>query len=159
MFLVTEDDYSVIFHDNFIGGEDKGVFKEQRVTDITLLELLSYGPQKEAGKCQPVKTFSGNFIVHHWTRNGNLYIVSMPFRDPLRPLVLGGDHSISYPVVRAVSEKLVGPVDIYKPLEGKFSSVNTFPGGRVAHVQYANEHGLMECEAFDSRHLAVSLLV
>ncbi|CAM0908118.1 unnamed protein product [Alopecurus aequalis] len=32
--------------------------------------------------------------------------------DPLRPLVLGGDHSISYPVVRAVSEKLGGPVDI-----------------------------------------------
>ncbi|KAG2564652.1 hypothetical protein PVAP13_7NG077656 [Panicum virgatum] len=32
--------------------------------------------------------------------------------EPLRPLVLGGDHSISYPVVRAVSEKLGGPVDI-----------------------------------------------
>ncbi|KAJ0682509.1 putative arginase [Helianthus annuus] len=32
--------------------------------------------------------------------------------DPLRPLVLGGDHSISFPVVRAVSEKLGGPVDI-----------------------------------------------
>ncbi|XP_058738770.1 arginase 1, mitochondrial-like [Vicia villosa] len=31
---------------------------------------------------------------------------------PLRPLVLGGDHSISYPVVRAVSEKLGGKVDI-----------------------------------------------
>ncbi|KAH0980482.1 hypothetical protein GBA52_007659 [Prunus armeniaca] len=47
---VTKDDYPVIFQDNFIGGEDKGVFKERRVTDITLLELLSYGPQKEAGK-------------------------------------------------------------------------------------------------------------
>ncbi|KAI3449111.1 hypothetical protein Pfo_005776 [Paulownia fortunei] len=32
--------------------------------------------------------------------------------NPLRPLVLGGDHSITYPVVRAVSEKLGGPVDI-----------------------------------------------
>lgn len=31
---------------------------------------------------------------------------------PLRPLVLGGDHSISYPVVRAVSEKLGGRLDI-----------------------------------------------
>ncbi|XLR35539.1 hypothetical protein S83_063439, partial [Arachis hypogaea] len=31
---------------------------------------------------------------------------------PLRPLVLDGNHSISYPVVRAVSEKLGGPVDI-----------------------------------------------
>ncbi|CAB4300086.1 unnamed protein product [Prunus armeniaca] len=70
----------------------------------------------------------------------------MPFRDPLRPLVLGGDHSISYPVVRAVSEKLVGPVDICK----------AFEGGRVAHVQYANEHSPMECEAFDSRYLAVT---
>ncbi|KAI5345231.1 hypothetical protein L3X38_013108 [Prunus dulcis] len=51
----------------------------------------------------------------------------MPFRDPLRPLVLGGDQSISYPVVRAVSEKLVGPVDIYKPLEGnEYSHAATF---------------------------------
>ena len=33
-------------------------------------------------------------------------------QDPLRPLVLGGDHSISFPVVRAVSEKLGGPMDI-----------------------------------------------
>lgn len=47
---VTKDDYPVIFHDNFIGAEDKGVFKEERVTDITLLEFLSFGPQKEAGK-------------------------------------------------------------------------------------------------------------
>ncbi|TQE05057.1 hypothetical protein C1H46_009349 [Malus baccata] len=47
---VTKDDYPVIFHDNFIGAEDKGIFKEERVTDITLLEFLSYGPQKEAGK-------------------------------------------------------------------------------------------------------------
>lgn len=30
----------------------------------------------------------------------------------LRPLVLGGDQSLSYPVVRAISEKLGGPVDI-----------------------------------------------
>ncbi|CAL9006662.1 unnamed protein product [Prunus brigantina] len=39
-------------------------------------------------------------------------IVSMFFQDPLQPLVLGGDHSIYYPVVRVVSEKLGGPVDI-----------------------------------------------
>ncbi|KAM0984450.1 hypothetical protein EV1_011941 [Malus domestica] len=47
---VTKDDCPVIFHDNFIGAEDKGVFKEERVTDITLLEFLSYGPQREGGK-------------------------------------------------------------------------------------------------------------
>ncbi|KAH7428640.1 hypothetical protein KP509_09G009800 [Ceratopteris richardii] len=32
--------------------------------------------------------------------------------SPLRPLILGGDHSITYPVVRAVTEQLGGPVDI-----------------------------------------------
>eukprot|EP00850_Spirogloea_muscicola_P021649 SM000257S08633 [mRNA] locus=s257:65975:68022:+ [translate_table: standard] len=31
---------------------------------------------------------------------------------PLRPLVLGGDHSIAFPSVRAVTEHLGGPVDI-----------------------------------------------
>lgn len=31
---------------------------------------------------------------------------------PLRPLVLGGDHSISFPVVRAIAEHLGGPIDI-----------------------------------------------
>jgi arginase len=50
---------------------------------------------------------------------------------PLRPLVLGGDHSISFPVVRAVSEFLGGPVDIlhidahpdiYHAFEGKHYS-------------------------------------
>lgn len=33
-------------------------------------------------------------------------------QTPLRPLILGGDHSVSYPVVRAISEKLGGPIDI-----------------------------------------------
>ncbi|KAL5133036.1 Arginase [Glycine soja] len=51
--------------------------------------------------------------------------------DPLRPLILGGDHSISYPVVRAISEKLGGPVDVlhfdahpdlYDEFEGNYYS-------------------------------------
>ena len=36
----------------------QGVFKEERVTDITLLEFLSYGPQKEAGKVSQMVIFS-----------------------------------------------------------------------------------------------------
>nr|ACU21474.1 unknown [Glycine max] len=51
--------------------------------------------------------------------------------DPLRPLILGGNHSISYPVVRAISEKLGGPVDVlhfdahpdlYDEFEGNYYS-------------------------------------
>ncbi|KAL6209762.1 hypothetical protein ACLB2K_020701 [Fragaria x ananassa] len=47
---VTKDDCPVIFHDSFIATEEKGVFVEKRVTDITLSEFLSYGPQTELGK-------------------------------------------------------------------------------------------------------------
>ncbi|XP_020539273.1 glycerophosphodiester phosphodiesterase GDPD3 isoform X2 [Jatropha curcas] len=45
---VTKDDIPVIFHDNFILTEDQGAIVEKRVTDLTLAEFLSYGPQKEA---------------------------------------------------------------------------------------------------------------
>ncbi|XP_024017623.1 glycerophosphodiester phosphodiesterase GDPD1, chloroplastic isoform X2 [Morus notabilis] len=44
---VTKDDCPVIFHDNFILTQDKGVIIEKRISDITLEEFLSYGPQKE----------------------------------------------------------------------------------------------------------------
>ncbi|KAJ1413609.1 Ureohydrolase, manganese-binding site [Sesbania bispinosa] len=65
--------------------------------------------------------------------------------DPLRPLVLGGDHSISFPVVRAVSEKLGGPIDIlhfdahpdlYHDFEGNYySHASTF--ARIMEGGYA----------------------
>ncbi|CAL1413618.1 unnamed protein product [Linum trigynum] len=44
---VTKDDCPVIFHDNFIFTQQQGVLVERRVTDLTLQELLSYGPQKD----------------------------------------------------------------------------------------------------------------
>ncbi|XP_022015661.1 arginase 1, mitochondrial isoform X1 [Helianthus annuus] len=65
--------------------------------------------------------------------------------DPLRPLVLGGDHSISFPVVRAVSEKLGGPVDIlhldahpdiYESYEGSIYS-HASPFARIMEGGYA----------------------
>ncbi|KAH9330505.1 hypothetical protein KI387_002613, partial [Taxus chinensis] len=40
------------------------------------------------------------------------YVKCVMQEFPLRPLVLGSDHSISYPIVRVVSEKLGGQVDI-----------------------------------------------
>lgn len=54
-------------------------------------------------------------------------------QDPLRPLVLGGDHSISYPVVRAVSEKLGGPVDILH-LDAHPDIYDAFEGNIYSHA-------------------------
>ncbi|GAA0159985.1 phosphodiesterase [Lithospermum erythrorhizon] len=47
---VTKDGYPIIFHDNFMFSEDQGTVYEKRVTDLTLSEFLSYGPQREEGK-------------------------------------------------------------------------------------------------------------
>ncbi|KAL3381172.1 hypothetical protein AABB24_001343 [Solanum stoloniferum] len=53
--------------------------------------------------------------------------------NPLRPLVLGGDHSISYPVVRAVSEKLGGPIDILH-LDAHPDIYDAFEGNKYSHA-------------------------
>ncbi|KAH8488449.1 hypothetical protein H0E87_024209 [Populus deltoides] len=53
--------------------------------------------------------------------------------DPLHPLVLGGDHSISFPVVRAVSEKLGGPVDILH-LDAHPDIYHCFEGNKYSHA-------------------------
>jgi arginase family enzyme len=55
------------------------------------------------------------------------------FQDPLHPLVLGGDHSISFPVVRAVSEKLGGPVDILH-LDAHPDIYHCFEGNKYSHA-------------------------
>ncbi|KAF8379287.1 hypothetical protein HHK36_028720 [Tetracentron sinense] len=64
---------------------------------------------------------------------------------PLHPLILGGDHSITYPIVRAVSQMLGGPVDIlhidahpdlYESFEGNpFSHASSF--ARIMEGGYA----------------------
>ncbi|XP_047951405.1 arginase 1, mitochondrial-like [Salvia hispanica] len=53
--------------------------------------------------------------------------------EPLRPVVLGGDHSISYPVVRAVSEKLGGPVDVLH-LDAHPDIYDAFEGNKYSHA-------------------------
>ncbi|KAJ3675816.1 hypothetical protein LUZ60_004858 [Juncus effusus] len=47
---VTKDDCPIIFHDNFIFTEENGKILEKRLTDLTLDEFLSYGPQKDHNK-------------------------------------------------------------------------------------------------------------
>lgn len=54
-------------------------------------------------------------------------------QDPLRPLILGGDHSISFPAVRAVSEKLGGPVDILH-LDAHPDIYHSFEGNKYSHA-------------------------
>ncbi|KAL7608283.1 glycerophosphodiester phosphodiesterase GDPD2 [Lactuca sativa] len=46
---VTKDDIPIIFHDNFILSEENGIVVEKRVTDLTVDEFFSYGPQRIAG--------------------------------------------------------------------------------------------------------------
>ncbi|CAL5211086.1 unnamed protein product [Lathyrus oleraceus] len=52
---------------------------------------------------------------------------------PLRPLVLGGDHSISFPVIRAVSEKLGGPVDVLH-IDAHPDNYDAFEGNIYSHA-------------------------
>lgn len=47
--------------------------------------------------------------------------------------MLGGDHSISFPVVRAVSEKLGGPVDILH-LDAHPDIYHAFEGNKYSHA-------------------------
>ncbi|KAK8963183.1 Arginase [Platanthera guangdongensis] len=53
--------------------------------------------------------------------------------ETLHPLILGGDHSISYPVVRAISEKLGGPVDILH-LDAHPDIYDAFEGNKYSHA-------------------------
>ncbi|KAL5057608.1 hypothetical protein RYX36_029212 [Vicia faba] len=52
---------------------------------------------------------------------------------PLRPLVLGGDHSISFPVIRAVSEKLGGPIDVLH-IDAHPDNYDAFEGNIYSHA-------------------------
>ncbi|XP_058764281.1 arginase 1, mitochondrial isoform X1 [Vicia villosa] len=52
---------------------------------------------------------------------------------PLRPLVLGGDHSISFPVIRAVSEKLGGPVDVLH-IDAHPDNYDAYEGNIYSHA-------------------------
>ncbi|KAL1539913.1 Lysophospholipase D gdpd1 [Salvia divinorum] len=46
---VTKDGCPIIFHDNFIYSEEDGSIYEKRVTELSLSEFLTYGPQRELG--------------------------------------------------------------------------------------------------------------
>ena len=54
-------------------------------------------------------------------------------QNPLLPLVLGGDHSISYPVVWNFTKHLGGPVDILH-LDAHPDIYHSFEGNKYSHA-------------------------
>ncbi|EHA8587661.1 glycerophosphodiester phosphodiesterase GDPD1, chloroplastic [Cocos nucifera] len=72
---VTKDDCPIIFHDSFILTEEDGNIYEKRVTDLTLDEFLSYGPQKESGNV-------GKPLLRK-TKDGTVFSWNVEVDDPL----------------------------------------------------------------------------
>ncbi|KAL8248648.1 hypothetical protein R6Q59_005516 [Mikania micrantha] len=56
---VTKDNTPVIFHDDFILSEENGNIVEKRITELTLDEFFSYGPQRETEAFQKVNPCLG----------------------------------------------------------------------------------------------------
>nr|XP_043634789.1 glycerophosphodiester phosphodiesterase GDPD1, chloroplastic [Erigeron canadensis] len=61
---VTKDDVPIIFHDDLILSQENGTVYEKKVTDLTLNEFFSYGPQRETGKdgISLVRKVNGNIV-------------------------------------------------------------------------------------------------
>ncbi|MBA0586356.1 hypothetical protein Gorai_017099 [Gossypium raimondii] len=81
---VTKDDYPVIYHDNFVLHEEKGVIVENRVTELALAEFLSYGPQKHPGsEGKPLyrKTKDGRFFEWKVEKDAPLCTLEEAFHD------------------------------------------------------------------------------
>lgn len=72
---MTKDGCPVIFHDDFILSQHQGVAFEKRVTDLSLDEFLSYGPQKETGK-------TGKPLIRK-TKDGSVYKWAVETDDAL----------------------------------------------------------------------------
>ncbi|CAA7038747.1 unnamed protein product [Microthlaspi erraticum] len=69
---VTRDGCPVIFHDDFIYSEDNGVVYEKRVTEVSLSEFMSYGPQRETGKRgKPLLRKSKEGKILKWSVQGD----------------------------------------------------------------------------------------
>ncbi|CAN8255046.1 unnamed protein product [Cochlearia groenlandica] len=69
---VTKDGCPVIFHDDFIYSEDNGVLYEKRVTEVTLSEFMSYGPQKiTSKKGKPLLRKSKEGKILKWSVQGD----------------------------------------------------------------------------------------
>ncbi|XP_019161817.1 PREDICTED: glycerophosphodiester phosphodiesterase GDPD1, chloroplastic-like [Ipomoea nil] len=73
---VTKDGCPVIFHDDFILSQQNGVTVEKRVTDLSLGEFLSYGPQKGTDK-------TGKPLLRKTKDGGGVYMWAVETDDAL----------------------------------------------------------------------------
>ncbi|KAL5760263.1 hypothetical protein ACOSP7_018776 [Xanthoceras sorbifolium] len=81
---VTRDDCPVIFHDDFILTQHKGEIVEKRVTELSLAELLSYGPQKNpevVGKPLFRKTKDGRIFEWKVEKDAPLCTLQEVFKE------------------------------------------------------------------------------
>ncbi|GJT29928.1 glycerophosphodiester phosphodiesterase GDPD1, chloroplastic-like protein [Tanacetum coccineum] len=62
--MVTKDNIPIIFHDNFIVSAENGQVVEKRVTDLTVDEFFSYGPQRTSGQVGKslLRQINGNIL-------------------------------------------------------------------------------------------------
>ncbi|XP_062110743.1 glycerophosphodiester phosphodiesterase GDPD1, chloroplastic-like [Humulus lupulus] len=99
---VTKDDCPVIFHDNFILTQDKDVIVEKRISDITLQEFLSYGPQKEPGMVGKP--------VFRKTKDGRIFEWKVEKDDPLctlQEVFQRVDHSVGFNIELKFNDHVV----------------------------------------------------
>ncbi|VVA95999.1 unnamed protein product [Arabis nemorensis] len=69
---VTRDGCPVIFHDDFIYSEEQGVVYEKRITELSLSEFMSYGPQRETDKRgKPLLRKSKEGKILKWSVQGD----------------------------------------------------------------------------------------
>ncbi|XP_074555573.1 glycerophosphodiester phosphodiesterase GDPD2-like [Curcuma longa] len=76
---VTKDDCSIIFHDDLILTQENGMTSEKIVTDLSLEEFLSYGPQKDSskkGKLLFRKTNDGRIL--NWNVRADAPLCTLP---------------------------------------------------------------------------------
>ncbi|XP_057437563.1 glycerophosphodiester phosphodiesterase GDPD1, chloroplastic-like [Lotus japonicus] len=81
---VTRDDCPVIFHDDFILSQENGTVFEKRMTELSLAEFLSYGPQREEGMEGKVllrKTKDGKVLPWDVEQDASLCTLQEAFQD------------------------------------------------------------------------------
>uniref|UniRef100_A0A2P2JFP6 glycerophosphodiester phosphodiesterase n=2 Tax=Rhizophora mucronata TaxID=61149 RepID=A0A2P2JFP6_RHIMU len=80
---VTKDGCPVIFHDDFILSHDNGIIFERRVTELTLTDFLSYGPQRggKTGKSMLRKTKDGKIVEWNVEQDDSLCTLQDVFQQ------------------------------------------------------------------------------
>ncbi|KAJ8439108.1 hypothetical protein Cgig2_027034 [Carnegiea gigantea] len=124
--LVTKDDCPVIFHDIHILTKDKGAFAEKRVTEITLEEFLSYGPQRDPGKVgKPMFRKAKDGSIDEWR---------VEYDDPLctlEDILQKVDKSVGFNIeMKFDDSKIYEETELKRIIQVTLKIVNKYAEGR-----------------------------